>query len=91
MKHIIVSLVACLLIAGSAMAQTNPKAGCIFTNEQDTIAGVIDYLSDVKNAQACLFKADGATSFQAYTPEQISGYQLQESGIRYVRRTLPCM
>ena len=71
-----------------AQAQTNPQPGFIVTNENDTIWGTIDYLSDLRNMNACLFKAGNEQTYREYKPEEISGYRLSNNGIFYVTRTL---
>ena len=71
-----------------AQAQTNPQPGFIITNENDTIWGTIDYLSDLRNMNACLFKAGNEQTYHEYKPEEISGYRLSNNGIFYVTRTL---
>ena len=58
MKKIFISIVL-LGVAILAKGQTNPQEGYIITNENDTIRGTIDYLSDIRNMHTCLFKADG--------------------------------
>lgn len=68
-------------------AQVNSKPAFVITNENDTIYGTIDYLSDTKNANECRFKADGATDFKVYKPGDISGYRLTDNGIFYVTKT----
>ncbi len=70
-------------------AQVNSQRGYILTNEGDTIRGLIDYRSDTKNAQTCLFKADGATEYHEYAPSEIIGYRLDNGGAYYVSRTFP--
>ena len=42
-------------------AQVNPQKGYIITNENDTIYGTIDYLTDAQNVKACLFQKAGET------------------------------
>ena len=84
------TLVTCLGLLFSAIsmtAQTNPQPGYIITNENDTIRGTIDYLTDFRNMYTCHFRADGAHDFQKYKPGEISGYRLTNTGIFYVTRT----
>ena len=82
-----------LLLALAAMlpmrlsAQVNPKAGFILTNDNDTVRGTIDYRMDKRNAQECLFRAEGAQQFVAYKPDDIKGYRLTDNGAFYVTRT----
>lgn len=85
----VVTFIIMLLNAVFMAAQTNPQPGYIITNENDTIKGTIDYLSDIKNMYICHFRADGAQDFQKYKPGEISGYRLTNNGIFYVTRTFP--
>ncbi|MBQ8656163.1 MAG: hypothetical protein IJ527_03785 [Prevotella sp.] len=81
-----------LLVAAATLqvqAQVNPKAGYIITNTNDTVYGTIDYRSDIRNAETCSFKADGAAQYTDYKPGDISGYRLTDNGIYYVTRTFP--
>lgn len=71
-----------------AMAQNNPKTGCIINNAGDTVRGTIDFRTDSHNSRTCLFKADGAAEFNSYGPEDIRGYRLDD-GAYYVARSLP--
>ena len=81
--------VTLFFLASTIAAQTNPKAGYIITNNNDTISGTIDFRSDTKNANECLFRADGASEFKAYTPNDILGYRFTDNGVYYVKRTFP--
>ena len=81
------ALLGMMCYAMVVLAQTNPQPGYIITNENDTIMGTIDYLTDYKNMYACHFRADGAEEFQKYKPGEISGYRLTNNGIFYVTRT----
>ncbi|MBR5928939.1 MAG: hypothetical protein IKZ93_03020 [Prevotella sp.] len=72
-----------------AKAQTNPQAGYVITNDNDTLRGTIDYRTDAKNARSCLFMADGETAYKEYLPGEIKGYRLSDIGACYVTRTFP--
>lgn len=85
MKKIV--LLLCLLAVITVKAQTNPQPGYIITNENDTIRGTVNYLSDIRNMHGCHFRADGAEDFQIYKPGEIRGYRLMNNGIFYVTRT----
>ena len=87
MKQRFVTIIGLLLDTVLMMAQTNPQPGYIITNENDTIRGTIDYLSDMRNMHGCHFRADGAQDFQTYKPGEICGYRLMNNGIFYVTRT----
>jgi len=80
-------LLLCLLAVITIKAQTNPQPGYIITNENDTIRGTVNYLSDIRNMHGCHFRADGAEDFQIYKPGEIRGYRLMNNGIFYVTRT----
>lgn len=68
-------------------AQTNPERGFIVTNQNDTVYGTIDYLSDAKCAYTCLFKPDGETEYKTFGPNDISAYRFTDNGVFYVTRT----
>lgn len=86
-KNLTISTLLLLCLHSSAYGQTNPQPGYIITNENDTIRGTIDYLTDFHNMHNCLFKADGEETFRKYKPGDISGYRLANNGIFYVTRT----
>lgn len=67
-------------------AQVNPQQGYIITNENDTVRGTIDYLTDASNAKICSFRKDGETAFKTYRPTDIKGYRLNGDGVYYVSR-----
>lgn len=68
-------------------AQLNPKQGYVITNQNDTIYGTIDYLSDSKCAYECHFKPDGETGYKTYQPNDIRAYRCAENGVFYVSKT----
>lgn len=72
-----------------AKAQTNPQAGYVITNDNDTLRGTIDYRTDAKNAQFCRFMADGEITYKEYLPNEIKGYRLSDIGACYVTKTFP--
>lgn len=77
------------LAALTAMAQKNPMAGYVITNGNDTIRGTVDYLSGTKMAWNCRFCKDGETEYRTYTPQDIRGFRMADSGAYYVTRTFP--
>lgn len=85
MKKIITACL--LLICIVASAQKNPQQGFIITNANDTVYGMIDYLSVEKNNRQCLFCKDGETQYVSYSPNELQGYCLGEGDIYYVQRT----
>ena len=87
MKKVIVFILLLLAtIPQQLMAQVNPQKGYIITNENDTIYGTIDYLTDARNVQACLFQKKGETEYKSLSPSDIKGYRLADDGIYYVSR-----
>lgn len=70
-------------------AQLNPKQGFIITQQNDTVYGTIDYLSDKKCAYECRFKADGDTEYKVYKPGDINAFRFTNNGVFYVTKTLP--
>ena len=78
-----------LLLAMMSMklaAQVNPQKGYVITNENDTIYGTIDYLTDAQNVKACLFQKAGESEYKSLSPSDIKGYRLADDGIYYVSR-----
>ena len=78
-----------LLLATTPMqlyAQVNPQEGYIITNENDTIQGTIDYLTDARNVKECLFQKRGEKGYKSLSPTEIKGYRLAGDGIYYVSR-----
>lgn len=53
-------------------AQSDFRDGLIITLDQDTIHGLVDYQSNVKNYKHCRFKKDGV--IKVYSPNQIMGF-----------------
>jgi len=59
-------------VASSLIAQTDFRSGFIITSSQDTILGEIDYRSNAKNYESCIFRdQEGET---IYAPNQIAGF-----------------
>ena len=67
-------------------AQVNPQKGYVITNENDTIYGTIDYLTDAQNVKVCLFQKAGESEYKSLSPSDIKGYRLADDGIYYVSR-----
>lgn len=78
-----------ILVSTWVRAQMNPVDGFVITNQGDTIHGVIDYRSDTKNGQSCMFKQQGTTEYKEYFPSDIQGYRFASDGVYYVSRTFP--
>lgn len=85
----LVTAIGLLFTAVSVTAQTNPKAGYIITNDNDTLRGTIDYRTAARNARSCSFMADGETEYKEYLPSEIKGYRLSDTGACYVTKTFP--
>ena len=68
-------------------AQVNPQQGYVITNQNDTIYGTIDYLSDTKCANECRFMTNGETTYKTYLPGEISAYRFADNGVFYVTKT----
>lgn len=84
MKKLVLLLLATLPI--QLTAQVNPQKGYIITNDNDTVHGTIDYLTDARNAKACLFQRNGESGYKSLSPSDIKGYRLGGDGIYYVSR-----
>ena len=61
-KEIVFFLLLLAMMPIQLVAQVNPQKGYIITNENDTIDGTIDYLTDAQNVKACLFQKKGRKS-----------------------------
>lgn len=86
LKKITFLLLSLSLTTMKVTAQVNPQKGYIITNENDTIYGTIDYLTDEKNAKVCLFQKEGECGYKSLSPKDIKGYRLADDGIYYVSR-----
>ncbi|MBD0404908.1 outer membrane beta-barrel protein [Flammeovirga sp. EKP202] len=64
-----------LLISINSYAQKDFRAGFIITHESDTIQGMVDYRSNTKNYESCIFK--GKEGEKKYYPNQILGFGYQ--------------
>lgn len=91
MKHLLrLAILTCLCCSAlTAASQVNPKKGYVITNAGDTIHGNIDYRTDTRNCQECLFQAEGTGAFVSYKPDDIRGYRFANDGVYYVSRTFP--
>lgn len=85
----ILSVLLAAMAAGCANAQQNPHKGFILTCNNDTVYGTIDYRSGTKNAQKCIFRAEGSNEYKEYSPGEIKGYRFLNDGVFYVTRTFP--
>ncbi len=90
MKQVVLKYVALVfgaLLPSMLQAQVNPQNGYVITNQNDTIYGVIDYLSDKKCASECHFLPRGGTAYKTYLPGEIRGYRFADDGVFYVTKT----
>ena len=86
MKKVIFFLLSLATLPMQLTAQVNPQRGYVITNDGDTIHGIIDYLTDARNAKACLFQKEGEKGYKSLSPSDIKGYRLAGDGIYYVSR-----
>ena len=86
MKKVIVFLLFLATTPMLLVAQVNPQEGYVITNENDTVYGTIDYLTDARNAKACLFQRKGEKEYKSLSPADIRGYRLADDGVYYVSR-----
>ena len=86
MKKVIFFLLSLATLPMQLTAQVNPQRGYVITNDDDTIHGIIDYLTDARNAKACLFQKEGEKGYKSLSPSDIKGYRLAGDGIYYVSR-----
>ncbi len=61
-----------VLIVNSSFCKNNFRSGFIITFEKDTIVGQVDYRSDKKNYNSCIFKAEHEE--REYYPNEILGF-----------------
>ena len=80
--------VVALMSSIVAVAQTNPKAGYIITNQNDTIHGTIDYLTEKKSEQFCKFCKLGESNYVNYSPNDIKAYRAENDEFYYVAKSV---
>lgn len=71
-KQITLTLILLLIVVGSSYGQKDFRIGFIVTNENDTIQGQLDYRSNSKNYESCIFKDEQGE--KEYYPNQIRGF-----------------
>jgi hypothetical protein len=71
-KKIRLTLILLLIIIGSSYGQNDFRSGFIITLDNDTIQGQMDYRSNSKNYESCIFK--GEQGEIEYYPNQIVGF-----------------
>lgn len=62
-----------LFIAILSYGQSDFRSGFIISLENDSIQGELDYRSNSKNYESCIFKKDGQTT--VYGPNEIKGFR----------------
>ena len=86
MKYCFISLL--ILSVGTINGQDNFKRGYIITNEKDSVAGWIDFRTDVQNMRICKFKTEEAEKVVSYLPGEIYGYRFYQEGKYYISREI---
>ena len=71
-KNIRLTLILLLIIIGSSYGQNDFRSGFIITLDNDTIQGQVDYRSNSKNYESCIFKIEEGE--KEYYPNQIIGF-----------------
>jgi hypothetical protein len=71
-KQITLTLILLLIVVGSSYGQKDFRIGFIITNGNDTIQGQVDYRSNAKNYESCVFKDEQGE--KEYYPNQIRGF-----------------
>jgi hypothetical protein len=69
---IIFVIISFFLIANGSFCQNDFRKGFIITLEKDTIIGQVDYRSNTKNYNSCIFK--GEQEEREYYPDEIFGF-----------------
>lgn len=69
---IIFVIISFVLIANSSFCQNDFRKGFIITLKKDTIIGQMDYRSNTKNYNSCIFK--GEQEEREYYPDEIFGF-----------------
>ncbi|NQU85341.1 MAG: hypothetical protein HQ541_06230 [Mariniphaga sp.] len=83
----ILLFIVAFLLSGENQAQTDFRKGYIITTERDTIQGLIDYQSEIKNCKICVFKNDMDTQPLSLSPEDILAYRYNNEKL-YVRKEI---
>ncbi len=71
-RNIKLTLILLLIIIGSSYGQNDFRSGFIITLDSDTIQGQVDYRSNSKNYESCIFKIEEGE--KEYYPNQIIGF-----------------
>lgn len=73
MKHPILLLpLILMLIIGKSLGQQDFREGFVITLDGDTLSGWVEYRSNQKNYQSCMFR--GEAGMVPYAPDQILGF-----------------
>ncbi len=71
-KKFNLSLIVLIVTFSSSFGQNDFRNGFIITNDNDTIRGQLDYRSNSKNYESCIFKSEEGE--KKYYPSQIKGF-----------------
>lgn len=80
-------LVALVALVIQSFGQSNFREGYYITWNNDTIYGLIDYRSDARNSQRCLFKSSESSNQERFEPGEILGYRFS-NGKFYVSKEI---
>lgn len=87
-KIISMRILYCLLFffifIGGLSAQRNYRSGYIITNDNDSIIGLIDFRTDLKNGESCRFKKSLVSEEQLFYPADIAKYKFVDEGKYYI-------
>ena len=87
MKSFLAFSILLLITTVTAFSQVVFKNGYIIKSGNDTVYGLIEYKGNKTNANVCVFKKDAESEAQSFTPNDISGYRLEDSKY-YVAKTV---
>jgi hypothetical protein len=71
-KKVRLTIILTLILIGCSYGQNKLNNGFIITLDNDTIQGKLDYRSDLKSYESCIFK--GESGVTEYYPNQILGF-----------------
>jgi hypothetical protein len=75
MKKVLFFIIIQLNFSETSFCQADFRQGYIITNSLDTIHGLINYRSNIRNAQNCLFKPSEDEKCTEYAAKDIFGYR----------------
>lgn len=68
-----------LIITLNAFGQIDYRSGYVILKNSDTTRGSINYVNDVQNSKACVFKQTPESALTTYYPGEISAYRFNDS------------